>query len=226
MALLRGIVEAEGVTVLVATHDPVMVALADRVLRIANGAVTDGPRAPRHDAVRTLLIRRARAQAGVLAGLLALVTLGVMPLGVAALLLGPSAQRAFDVAMARQPADAVDVTAYVTGVRRRRRGRASSPTPARAVTGILDPLPVTTAVRASSAVRALPGKRGAASVTSVPWTTPPGYVRVWPAGRRRPARPCPRRSCRSRSPPRCGCGPGDTVAARRRGRPAIGTSGR
>ncbi len=41
MALLRGIVEAEGVTVLVATHDPVMVALADRVLGIANGAVTD-----------------------------------------------------------------------------------------------------------------------------------------------------------------------------------------
>ena len=41
MALLRGIVDAEGVTVLVATHDPVMVALADRVVGIANGALTD-----------------------------------------------------------------------------------------------------------------------------------------------------------------------------------------
>jgi putative ABC transport system ATP-binding protein len=41
MGLLRGIVAAEGVTVLVATHDPVMVALADRVLRISDGSVTD-----------------------------------------------------------------------------------------------------------------------------------------------------------------------------------------
>ena len=39
MALLRGVVEAEGVTALVSTHDPVMMALADRVLRIADGRV-------------------------------------------------------------------------------------------------------------------------------------------------------------------------------------------
>jgi putative ABC transport system ATP-binding protein len=39
MALLRGVVESEGVTVLVSTHDPVMMALADRVLRIADGQV-------------------------------------------------------------------------------------------------------------------------------------------------------------------------------------------
>ena len=37
MALIRGIVESEGVTVLVSTHDPVMMALADRVIRIADG---------------------------------------------------------------------------------------------------------------------------------------------------------------------------------------------
>jgi putative ABC transport system ATP-binding protein len=37
MALLRGIVEAEGVTALVSTHDPVMMALADRVIRIGDG---------------------------------------------------------------------------------------------------------------------------------------------------------------------------------------------
>jgi putative ABC transport system ATP-binding protein len=39
MALLRGIVESEGVTAVVATHDAVMVSLADRVLRIADGRV-------------------------------------------------------------------------------------------------------------------------------------------------------------------------------------------
>jgi putative ABC transport system ATP-binding protein len=40
MALLRGVVESEGVTVLVSTHDRVMVALADRVVRISDGRVT------------------------------------------------------------------------------------------------------------------------------------------------------------------------------------------
>ena len=37
MALIRGIVESEGVTALVSTHDPVMMALADRVIHIADG---------------------------------------------------------------------------------------------------------------------------------------------------------------------------------------------
>jgi putative ABC transport system ATP-binding protein len=40
MALIRGVVESEGVTALVSTHDPVMVALADRVVRIADGRVS------------------------------------------------------------------------------------------------------------------------------------------------------------------------------------------
>ena len=39
MALLRGVVEAEGLTAVVATHDPVMMSLADRVLTIADGRV-------------------------------------------------------------------------------------------------------------------------------------------------------------------------------------------
>jgi putative ABC transport system ATP-binding protein len=43
MALLRGLVDTEGLTALVATHDPVMVALADRVLRIVDGSVTPVP---------------------------------------------------------------------------------------------------------------------------------------------------------------------------------------
>ncbi|MBT0993316.1 ABC transporter ATP-binding protein [Cellulomonas sp. DKR-3] len=41
MALIRGVVEAEGMTALVATHDPVMIALADRVLRIVDGRLVD-----------------------------------------------------------------------------------------------------------------------------------------------------------------------------------------
>jgi putative ABC transport system ATP-binding protein len=40
MALLRGVVESEGVTTLVSTHDPVMMAHADRVVRISDGQVT------------------------------------------------------------------------------------------------------------------------------------------------------------------------------------------
>ncbi|MEI5676125.1 MULTISPECIES: ABC transporter ATP-binding protein [unclassified Nocardioides] len=39
MALLRAVVESEGVTAVVATHDPVMMSLADRVLTIADGRV-------------------------------------------------------------------------------------------------------------------------------------------------------------------------------------------
>jgi len=39
MALIRGIVESEGVTALVSTHDPVMMELADRVIHIADGQV-------------------------------------------------------------------------------------------------------------------------------------------------------------------------------------------
>ncbi|GAA3594616.1 ABC transporter ATP-binding protein [Kineosporia mesophila] len=40
MALLRGVVESEGVTALVSTHDPVMMRLADRIVRISDGRVT------------------------------------------------------------------------------------------------------------------------------------------------------------------------------------------
>jgi putative ABC transport system ATP-binding protein len=37
MALLRDLVDSEGVTAIIATHDPVMVSLADRVVTIADG---------------------------------------------------------------------------------------------------------------------------------------------------------------------------------------------
>jgi putative ABC transport system ATP-binding protein len=39
MSLLRAVVESEGLTAVVATHDPVMMSLADRVLTIADGRV-------------------------------------------------------------------------------------------------------------------------------------------------------------------------------------------
>jgi ABC-type lipoprotein export system ATPase subunit len=41
MALLRGVVESEGVTALVSTHDPVMMELADRVIHIADGTLVE-----------------------------------------------------------------------------------------------------------------------------------------------------------------------------------------
>ena len=41
MALIRGVVEAEGMTAIVATHDPVMIALADRAVRIDDGRLVD-----------------------------------------------------------------------------------------------------------------------------------------------------------------------------------------
>ena len=40
MALIRAVVEAEGMTALVSTHDPVMMGLADRVLHVDDGRLT------------------------------------------------------------------------------------------------------------------------------------------------------------------------------------------
>ena len=41
MALIRGVVEAEGMTAIVSTHDPVMIALADRALHHVDGRVVE-----------------------------------------------------------------------------------------------------------------------------------------------------------------------------------------
>jgi putative ABC transport system ATP-binding protein len=41
MALIRGVVEAEGMTALVATHDPVMIALADRAVHLVDGRLLE-----------------------------------------------------------------------------------------------------------------------------------------------------------------------------------------
>jgi putative ABC transport system ATP-binding protein len=41
MALIRAVVEAEGMTAIVSTHDPVMIGLADRAIRIVDGRLMD-----------------------------------------------------------------------------------------------------------------------------------------------------------------------------------------
>lgn len=41
MALIRAVVEAEGMTAIVSTHDPLMVALADRTLHLVDGRLVD-----------------------------------------------------------------------------------------------------------------------------------------------------------------------------------------
>jgi putative ABC transport system ATP-binding protein len=41
MALLRAVVEAEGMTAIVSTHDPVMIALADRAVHLVDGRLLD-----------------------------------------------------------------------------------------------------------------------------------------------------------------------------------------
>jgi len=41
MALIRGVVEAEGMTAIISTHDPVMIALADRAIHIEDGRLSD-----------------------------------------------------------------------------------------------------------------------------------------------------------------------------------------
>jgi len=42
MALIRAVVEAEGMTAVLSTHDPVMMALADRAVHIRDGHLVDG----------------------------------------------------------------------------------------------------------------------------------------------------------------------------------------
>ncbi|WP_258727243.1 ABC transporter ATP-binding protein [Cellulomonas sp. NS3] len=41
MALLRAVVQAEGMTAIVSTHDPLMIQLADRVVRLADGRLVE-----------------------------------------------------------------------------------------------------------------------------------------------------------------------------------------
>jgi putative ABC transport system ATP-binding protein len=42
MSLLRAVVRSEGVTAIIATHDPTLIDLADRVIDIRDGRIVDG----------------------------------------------------------------------------------------------------------------------------------------------------------------------------------------
>ena len=42
MGLLRAVVRSEGVTALIATHDPMLIDLADRVVLLRDGRIVEG----------------------------------------------------------------------------------------------------------------------------------------------------------------------------------------
>jgi hypothetical protein len=104
--------------------------------------------------VLRLSARRAAVQLPMLAAVLAVVVVGATLLGVCALLLTTSQDRALNEAVARaEPAD-VAVTAYLTGIQ----GPDAAPVTAEtraALTSILAPFTATNSARASSVMRAL-----------------------------------------------------------------------
>ena len=104
MALIRGVVEAEGMTALVATHDPVMIALADRA-RASRGRPTGGGRQAWVSSWRGV----RGAQRGVLAAVLAVMVAGSAVVGVCVLLATAAPQRALQLAVVGAPAADVRV---------------------------------------------------------------------------------------------------------------------
>ncbi|GIF13991.1 FtsX-like permease family protein [Actinoplanes teichomyceticus] len=105
-----------------------------------------------------LLARRARAQWPVLAALLAVVTLGATLLGVCTLLVTRSAAAALGVAAARADPAAVTVTAYTSAITGADAAAVTDATRG-VLTSALRPFGASTAVRASSVTRPLPGRR-------------------------------------------------------------------
>ena len=103
-----------------------------------------------------LLAHRATAQLPLLAAVVAVVTIGATLLGVCALLLTTSQERALESGMARAAPDDVEVTAYVTDVKGKDARSVADDTRA-LVTRTLAPLAAPTAGRASSMMRPLAG---------------------------------------------------------------------
>ncbi|MEU4216430.1 FtsX-like permease family protein [Actinoplanes sp. NPDC026623] len=106
----------------------------------------------------TLLGRRARAQWPVLAALLAVVILGASLLGVCALLVTRSAALALGVAAAQADPAATTVTAYTSTIDGSDAAAVTDAT-RRVLTSAIAPYGASTAVRASSVTRPLPGRR-------------------------------------------------------------------
>jgi hypothetical protein len=104
--------------------------------------------------VLRLLARRARAQWSLLAGLLAVVTIGATSLGVCALLVTRTADRALEVVAVTTAPDEVESTAYTVNVPGAA-GRSVTADTRALLTAALAPFPTTTNARASSAAREL-----------------------------------------------------------------------
>ena len=166
MALLRGVVESEGVTALVSTHDPVMMALADRVIRIATAS---SPMPERRGFPVGPVVRRAAAQWQLLAAVLVVIVLSGALVGIGVLLVGPGRQAALGAAAASvdgtgttsaaSRADLVVVTARTDGA------SDDDPPGARAVVDdllpalrqALSPLDATESISVSTPPALLPG---------------------------------------------------------------------
>ncbi|MDR7274595.1 ABC transporter permease [Catenuloplanes atrovinosus] len=103
----------------------------------------------------TFLVRRARAQWPLLAALLAVVTVGVTLLGVCALLITRTGERAVETAAARAVAEETDVTAYTVTVGGPD-ARSVIEDTGGVLTDALAPLPATLSTRASTLLRPLP----------------------------------------------------------------------
>jgi hypothetical protein len=111
--------------------------------------------------VLTLVLRRARAQWPLLAAVLTVVSIGATLLGVCALLVTRTADRALEVAAARAvPADTA-VTAYAVAVARRDVASVEADTRA-VLREAAAPFTVTVTGRMSSVMRSLPGRGGGA----------------------------------------------------------------
>ncbi|MDP9795677.1 hypothetical protein J2S43_004189 [Catenuloplanes nepalensis] len=103
----------------------------------------------------SFLARRARAQWPLLAALLAVVTVGVTLLGVCALLITRTGERAVETAAARATADDTSVTAYTVTVGGKD-ARSVMDDSGAVLTEALAPLPVTLTTRTSTLLRPLP----------------------------------------------------------------------
>ncbi|SNY69474.1 FtsX-like permease family protein [Paractinoplanes atraurantiacus] len=103
----------------------------------------------------TLLLRRARAQWSLLLSLLAVLTIGATFLGTCALLVTRTSDRAFEVAIRDDPA-AAEVVAYTATIAAGDAASVAADT-RRVLVSAVAPFEVSTAARASSVMRALPG---------------------------------------------------------------------
>jgi hypothetical protein len=106
--------------------------------------------------VLRLLVRRATVQIPLLTAVVIVVTVGVTLLGVCALLLTASQERALEEGMSRAEPSAVEVTAYVTGIPGKHVRSVADDTRS-VITQTLQPFRTTITTRASSVMRPLEG---------------------------------------------------------------------